>query len=471
MAQNQTVSEETLYLSVRELGNRIRARRLSPIALTEAYLARLEKLGPRLGAVITLMRDSAMKEARAADQDIRGGRYRGPLHGIPYGVKDLLATRGVPTTWGAEPYRKQVFDFDGTVVRKFRAAGAILLAKLAMVELAGGFGYNHADASFTGPGRTPWNTNYWSGGSSTGPGAATAAGLVAFAIGSETSGSIITPATFCGVSGLRPTYGRVSRHGAMALSWTLDKLGPMCRSADDCGLVLAAIAGQDPLDASTVDRTFTYPEPAVKRKYRVGIIRDATHDVQPAVRQNFEQSLKVLGKFCQITENVAFPDLPFGPVVSTLINAEAASAFRDLLDSGRASQLRAANDRWGGYAGATILAVDYLQAMRVRTKMKKALDELYAKYDALVAPSRSTVAYPIDVEFEKAYPGKGGGPPVIPAGNIAGQPAISVLSGFGPNNLPTGIQFTGKIWSEARLLAIAHAYQQATDWHTRRPKI
>jgi len=412
-----------------------------------------------------------MKEARAADQDIRGGRYRGPLHGIPYGVKDLLATRGVPTTWGAEPYRKQVFDFDGTVVRKFRAAGAILLAKLAMVELAGGFGYNHADASFTGPGRTPWNTNYWSGGSSTGPGAATAAGLVAFAIGSETSGSIITPATFCGVSGLRPTYGRVSRHGAMALSWTLDKLGPMCRSADDCGLVLAAIAGQDPLDASTVDRTFTYPEPAVKRKYRVGIIRDATHDVQPAVRQNFEQSLKVLGKFCQITENVAFPDLPFGPVVSTLINAEAASAFRDLLDSGRASQLRAANDRWGGYAGATILAVDYLQAMRVRTKMKKALDELYAKYDALVAPSRSTVAYPIDVEFEKAYPGKGGGPPVIPAGNIAGQPAISVLNGFGPNNLPTGIQFTGKIWSEARLLAIAHAYQQATDWHTRRPKI
>jgi len=471
MAQNQTVSEETLYLSVRELGNRIRARRLSPIALTEAYLARLEKLGPRLGAVITLMRDSAMKEARAADQDIRGGRYRGPLHGIPYGVKDLLATRGVPTTWGAEPYRKQVFDFDGTVVRKFRAAGAILLAKLAMVELAGGFGYNHADASFTGPGRTPWNTNYWSGGSSTGPGAATAAGLVAFAIGSETSGSIITPATFCGVSGLRPTYGRVSRHGAMALSWTLDKLGPMCRSADDCGLVLAAIAGQDTLDASTVDRTFTYPEPAVKRKYRVGIIRDATHDVQPAVRQNFEQSLKVLGKFCQITENVAFPDLPFGPVVSTLINAEAASAFRDLLDSGRASQLRAANDRWGGYAGATILAVDYLQAMRVRTKMKKALDELYAKYDALVAPSRSTVAYPIDVEFEKAYPGKGGGPPVIPAGNIAGQPAISVLNGFGPNNLPTGIQFTGKIWSEARLLAIAHAYQQATDWHTRRPKI
>jgi aspartyl-tRNA(Asn)/glutamyl-tRNA(Gln) amidotransferase subunit A len=471
MAQDQTISEETLFLSVHELGNRIRTRKLSPIPLAEAYLARLEKLGPKLGAVVTLMRDSAMKEARAADQEIRAGRYRGPLHGIPYGVKDLLATRGVPTTWGAEPYRKQIFNYDGTVVRKLRAAGAVLLAKLAMVELAGGFGYNHADASFTGPGRTPWNTNFWSGGSSTGPGAATAAGLVGFSIGSETSGSIITPAAFCGVSGLRPTYGRVSRHGAMALSWTLDKLGPMGRSADDCGLVLAAIAGQDPQDASTVDRRFTYPEPANRKKYHIGIIRDATRNVQPAVRQNFERSLKILGKFCQITEDVAFPDLPFGPVVSTLINAEAASAFRDLFDSGRASQLRAANDRWGGYAGATILAVDYLQAMRVRTGMKKALDELYAKYDALVAPSRSTVAYPIDVEFEKAYPGKGGGPPVIPAGNIAGQPALSVPNGFGPNNLPTGIQFTGKVWSEARLLAIAHAYQQATDWHMRRPKM
>src|SRR5262245_7380912 len=275
MAQDQTISEETLYLSVRELGNRIRARRLSPIALTEAYLARLEKLGLKLGAVITLMRDSAMKEARAADQDIRGGRYRGPLHGIPYGVKDLVATRGVPTTWGAEPYRKQVFDFDGAVVRKLRAAGAILLAKLAMVELAGGFGYNQADASFTGPGRTPWNINYWSGGSSTGPGAATAAGLVAFSIGSETSGSIITPAAFCGVSGLRPTYGRVSRHGAMALSWTLDKLGPMCRSADDCGLVLAAIAGPDPHDPSTVSKPFNYPENPKKaggKRFRIGVL-------------------------------------------------------------------------------------------------------------------------------------------------------------------------------------------------------
>src|SRR5205823_6970158 len=194
-------------------------------------------------------------QARAADREIKAGRYRGPLHGVPYGAKDLLATRGIPTTWGAEPYKDQVFDYDATIVRKLREAGAILVAKLAMVELAGAFGYNNADASFSGPCRNPWNTDYWAGGSSSGPGSAVAAALVPFAIGSETSGSIITPCAYCGVSGLRPTYGRVSRHGAMALSWTLDKLGPMCRTAEDCALVLSAIAGRDPLDASTVAKS------------------------------------------------------------------------------------------------------------------------------------------------------------------------------------------------------------------------
>src|SRR5438105_14439834 len=226
MAQQQ-ITEDTLFASVRDLAALIRARKISPIALTEAYLARLEKLGPKLGAVVTVTRELALKEARAADAEIRAGRYRGPLHGIPYGAKDLLATRGIPTTWGAEPYRKQVIDEDATAVRKLREAGAVLLAKLAMVELAGGFGYNNADASFTGPGRTPWNLKYWSGGSSSGPGAAVAAALVPFAIGSETSGSIITPAAFSGVAGLRPAYGRVTRHGAMALSCTVGKLRPV----------------------------------------------------------------------------------------------------------------------------------------------------------------------------------------------------------------------------------------------------
>src|SRR5829696_6995808 len=245
--------DNVLYSSITELAALIRARRVSPVELTESYLARLETVGRRLGAVASLMREPALKEARAAEREIRRGRYRGPLHGIPYGAKDLLATRDARTTWGATPYKDQQFDEDATVVKKLREAGAILVAKLAMIELAGGMGYNEAHASWTGACKTPWNENYWSGGSSSGPGAAVAAGAVAFAIGSETSGSIITPSAFCGVSGLRPTYGAVSRHGAMALCWTLDKLGPMCRSAEDCRLVLSAIAGADPLDPTSRD--------------------------------------------------------------------------------------------------------------------------------------------------------------------------------------------------------------------------
>src|ERR687885_1275656 len=247
------ITNDTLFLSVAELAGQIRARKLSPVELTEGYLQRLETVGKRLNAVAYVMRETALREARQAEDEIRRGRYRGPLHGVPYGVKDLCATREAPTTWGATPYKDQRFDYDATIVTRLREAGAVLLGKLAMIELAGGMGYNEADASWTGACRTPWNTGYWSGGSSSGPGAATAAACVAFAIGSETSGSIITPSAFCGLTGLRPTYGAVSRHGAMALSWTLDKLGPMCRSANDAALVYSVIAGRDPLDPTSRD--------------------------------------------------------------------------------------------------------------------------------------------------------------------------------------------------------------------------
>jgi len=472
MAQ-ETLGDDILFAPIRDLAERLRTRRLTSVALTEAYLDRLQKVGPRLNGVVTLMRDSALKEARAADEQIRAGKYRGLLHGIPYGAKDLLATRGVPTTWGAEPFRRQTFDYDATVIRKLRDAGAVLLGKLAMVELAGSFGYNNADASFTGPCKTPWNLGYWSGGSSSGSGACVAAGLCAFAIGSETSGSIITPAAYCGVAGLRPTFGRVSRYGAMPLSWTLDKLGPMCRSADCCGIVLAAIAGRDAKDLSTVAKPYAWPEARrdPKMKYRVGVIRGSTTGIQPAVRDNFRESVKVLSRFCDITEDVAFPELPFGPAVSAVINAEGASAFRELIESGRINDLRTAQMKTNAVAASMTLAVDYLQALRIRTQMKKEMDAVYAKYDALIAPARTTVAYPIDRNFSEAYVNFRGGPPIIPAGNLVGQPAIAIPNGFGPNNLPTGIQFTGKVWSEARLLSLAHAYQQATEWHRRRPKM
>jgi len=465
------LADDVFFLSVADLSKRIKGRQLSPVALAEGYLDRLERIGPKLGAVVTVTRDLAMREAKAAEAEIAAGKWRGPLHGIPYGAKDLLATKGIPTTWGAQPFRDQVFDFDATVVTKLREAGAVLVAKLAMVELAGGFGYNNADASFTGPGRTPWNTDFWSGGSSSGPGAATAAGLVAFSIGSETSGSIVTPAAFSGVTGLRPTYGRVSRHGAMALCWTLDKLGPMCRSAEDCGLVLAAIAGRDPLDATSVNRPFRPAAPPKEKRPRIGVIKGSFEKTQPEVRKNFEESLKVLGTFCDVVPDVEFPDFPYGPAVGTIVSAEGASAFRDLVESGRAKELKVPNDRWGGYAASMTLAVDYIQAMRLRAPMKRALDALYAKFDALVSPARASVSYPIGPDFDKVYPGISGGPGVIGAGNLVGQPALVVPNGFGENGLPTAFQFTGRAFSDEVLVALGTAVQARTEWHRKRPPV
>jgi aspartyl-tRNA(Asn)/glutamyl-tRNA(Gln) amidotransferase subunit A len=460
----------TYFLSVRELAQEIKARKLSPVELTRGCLERLDSLGPRYNAVVTVMRDSALAEAEAAEREIKAGRYRGPLHGIPYGLKDLVATKGVPTTWGAAPYKDQVFDYDATIVERLRAAGAIAVAKLAMVELAGGMGYNHADASFTGPGLTPWNTRFWSGGSSSGPGSAVAGGLVPFAIGSETSGSIITPSAFCGVTGLRPTYGLVSRHGAMALCWTLDKLGPMGRTADDCAIVLAAIAGKDPRDASTVDRKFAWTTPAPPRKrYRLVVPKGVTEKVQPAVRENFERALQEFSGAADIVRDVEWPDLPWGPAVGTIVGAEGASAFLSLIEAGRVAELRCPKDRHGGYGATMIPAVDYLHAMRLRRPMKQAAAKFMQGFDAVVAPGRATVSYPADKNFEDVYPGISGGPALIPAGNLCGLPALCVPNGFGENGLPTSIAFMGPAFSEGTLLQLGALFQSRTDWHQRRP--
>ncbi|PYQ16093.1 MAG: amidase [Acidobacteria bacterium] len=482
------IGEDVLFSSVRDLGQMLRTRKISSVDLTEAYLSRLETVGPRLGAVVTVTRELALSQARKADRELAiPRRYRGPLHGIPFGAKDLLATRGIPTTWGAEPYRNQVFDYDASVVERLREAGAVLLGKLAMVELAGGMGYNNPDASFTGPGRTPWNPDHWSGGSSSGSGAATAAGCVAFAIGSETSGSIMTPATHCGLSGLRPTYGLVSRHGAMALCWTLDKLGPLCRTADDCGLVLAAIAGKDPKDPTTGEGSFEYPTRGARavgpsRRFRLGVLKNATERAQPEVKENFRRSLDVLRSFARLDEDVEFPDFPWGPAVGIIVDAEGASAFRDLIESGGTRKLKAQADRVGGYSAVMTLAVDYLEAMRARVPMRAALDGLLSRYDALVAPTRLAVAPPIGYDFDKPpgpsptpsptpspSPDRPSAPATIPAGNLAGVPALCVPNGFGQHGLPTSLQLIGRAFSESTLLAIADRYQQATDWHTKRP--
>jgi len=458
------------FLPVVELGRLLRQKKTSATGLATYFLDRLERIGPRFNAVATVTRARALAEATQADREIGQGKWRGPLHGIPYGVKDLLATKDYPTTWGAEPYRQQKFDADATVIERLGAAGAVLVAKLAMVELAGGMGYTQANASFTGPGKTPWNPAYWSGGSSSGPGAAVAAGLVPFAIGSETSGSILTPAAYCGVTGLRPTYGLVSRHGAMALAWTMDKLGPLGRSAEDCGIVLEVIAGKDPKDASSVNRGFRMTTQSGS-KFRIGVPKGADKDIQAEVAANFRAALKVLGDKLEVIEDVELPDLPYGAVAGLIIAAEGASAFDDLLKDGRLSQLTAPEDRTGGYPALAVSAPDYLRALRVRRPMQRALDDFLKKFDALAVPTRTTVATPLDKPFRDGWPGVTGGANVIGPTNVVGVPGVSVPNGFGVQGLPTGLSFTARAFDEGKLVSLARLYQSRTDWHTRRPPL
>lgn len=472
--------EDLLFHPIAELGRLMRARRVSPVALVEASLERLDRIGRGLNAVVTLAGSEAVDQARDAEKDFARGHAhkRGALFGIPYGAKDLLATRGMPTTWGAAPYRDQRIDEDATVVRRLREAGAILTAKLAMVELAGGMGYNNADASFTGPGLNPWNRAHWSGGSSSGPGAAVAAGLVPFAIGSETVGSILTPSAYCGVTGLRPTYGRVSRHGAMALSWTLDKLGPLARSAEDCAAVLRAIEGPDPRDPTSVPIAPLPRKPPPVRRLRVAVMTDAAEHIQPEVARNFRDAIAVFGRFAEMSFEVALPDFPYGLCAGAIVAAEGATAFLDLIESGRLKELRAKADHVGGYANAMVPAVDYLQAMRVREKMRDAFAAVFAKFDVLVAPTRDTVANPIGIDFDKSFPEVGKDRPsgfvspiggLISAGNLLGCPAMSLPTGFGQENLPTGIQLLAAPFREDQLIAVGTEYQRRTTFHTRRP--
>jgi len=464
------MAAEFAFQPIRELARRIRSGKVRPTELTEYFLDRLGQLGPAYNALVTLTRERALREAAEAEADLRAGRDRGLLHGIPYGAKDLLAAAGYPTTWGAGPFREQRFDYDATVIRRLREAGAVLVGKLATVELAGGMGYTQPNAAFTGPGKNPWNPAFWSGGSSNGPGSAVAAGLVPFALGTETWGSIITPSAFCGVSGLRPTFGRVSRFGAMPLSWSLDKIGPMGLTADDCGIVLEAIAGPDPADPTTVDRPFSWELPEPDRRFRVGVVKGAAENAQAEVARNFEASLRVLAEFCTL-EDVELPGLPFNELASTILFAEAGSVFEDFITSGRVAELTAPEDRYRPYAYLIVPAKDYLRALRLRKKAVRLLNDLFAPYDAVVSPSRLTVAGGIDQDFRTYMPPRTAGVPISAAENVAGLPGISVPNGFGQHGLPTGIQFTGVAFSEGRILGVAHAYQLRTDWHLHHPPV
>ncbi|MFO0953690.1 MAG: amidase [Isosphaeraceae bacterium] len=458
------------FAPITVLGAKLRAGEVSSVELARFFLDRLEKHGSKYNCVVNVTRDLALKEAARADEELKAGRDRGPLHGIPYGAKDLLATRGIPTTWGCAPYRDRVLDYDATVVTRLREAGAVLAAKLSMVEVAGGMGYRQANASLTGPGRNPWKPSQWSGGSSSGSGSAVAAGLVPFAIGTETWGSITTPSSYCGLTGLRPTYGRVPRTGAMALSWTLDKIGPMCHTAHDCGLVLNAIAGPDLDDPSAADRPYQYP-PADSpggRNFKLAVLADGVKGAQPEVRENFEKALDVLKKLTDgHVDEIEVPDLPFAPVASTVLSAEMASAFEEMVASGEVFKLTAPEDRVGGFADQAVLATDYLRAQRIRAKLCRALDAWFAPYDAVLTVPTSGAAPTADGPFGGSFSSKSMGGP----GNVCGTPAIVLPTGLTKDRLPTAIQIDGRAYSENRLLALAVAFQKETSFHQLRPEV
>ena len=464
------LGEDILYLSVRELGARIKARKLSPVELTESYLDRSERIGKRLNAYATITRDLALKEAHTADKEIRAGKYRGPLHGIPYAAKDLLAVKGYPTTWGARPYANQTFDYEATVIKKLRDAGAILIGKAAMIELAGGLGYRFASASVSGPAKNPWNEGCWTCGSSSGSGAITAAALAPFAIGTETWGSIICPSTFCGVSGLRPTYGRVSRHGAMALCYSMDKIGVLGRTADDCGIVLAHIAGHDPLDRSSLpEKSFNYLAPPIKRPLRIGWLTNAWANVPPSIADPVKAGIEILKSHGALVKDAKLPEGPFEAAAGVIISVEGAAAFETLIESGNVAQLTDPLGKIGGYINQQVPASDFTRALRIRGILQKKMDVLFEQFDVIAAASLPVVATPLETNLETdlAFSDPLGG-----IGNFCGLPAISVMCGLSSDKkLPAGIQFVGRPMDEESVIAAAHLFQQHSDWHRKRPPV
>jgi Asp-tRNA(Asn)/Glu-tRNA(Gln) amidotransferase A subunit family amidase len=478
--------EDLAFLPITALAPLLERGLVSATELTTMYLARLKKHGPRLNCVVTLTESLALAQAAEADREIRAGRYKGPLHGIPWGAKDLFATRGIPTTWGAGPFRDQVFDYDATIVERLRDAGAILVAKLSMGALAQG------DRWFGGQTKNPWNPDdpnpqrSGASGSSAGPGSATAAGLVVFGIGTETRGSIISPSNANGVTGLRPTYGRVSRHGAMALSWTMDKIGPMCRSVEDCALVFNAIYGPDGRDETVVDAPFTWAPRTSLSRLRIGYVRaefspdpeeasvsgsaPAAGRSAPAVpavpalpahadterdreaRQKiFADVLEVYRKAGAAPEPVELPVAitSIASAISFILTTEGAAAFDDLT---RSPDIEDPSLNTWPNAFRThrfVPAVEYIRAQRARTLLIREMDKLMTRYDVLLTPTASAT---------------------LAVTNLTGHPAVALKAGF-IDKAPVELMVTGRLYDEATLLRAALAFERGTDWHTRNPDI
>ena len=439
--------DELTWYSIPQLASLIKNRKITVEKLTEVFLSRLENKGDTLNGVVTLTRARAMQQAREADREIAQGRYRGILHGIPYGAKDLLAVSGYPTTWGASLFKDQYFEKDATVIDKLDAAGAILIAKVSLGELAMG------DVWYGGTTRNPWNLAQGSSGSSAGSAALVAAGFMPFAIGSETLGSIVSPSTRSGATGLRPTFGRVSRTGAMALSWSMDKIGPIARNATDCAIVLEAIMGADPADPASINAAFKIPKPKNIKNLRIGYIREFFEQDYPG-RANDQQVLDDLRNMGFTLQEVQW-NLPF-PVAALriILSAEAAAAFDQLTISGKDSLLVSQGpNAWPNIFRTSrfIPAVEYINANRIRSILIEQMNLLMKNYDVILTPSF-------------------GGNQLLVT-NLTGHPCLVAPNGFDSNGSPTSISFIGNLFSEGNLVALVSAWQQATLHDDKRPPL
>ena len=441
--------EEVAFFTATQLAELVRTRRVSPVELTRMYIARLKRYGPKLNCVVTLTEDLALKQAADAEREIRRGKYRGPLHGIPWGAKDLFATKGILTTWGAEPFRNQVIDYDATVIERLRDAGAVLVAKLSMGALAQGGRW------FAGMTRNPWQVEedrIGSSGSSAGAASATSAGLVGFSIGTETLGSIVSPSSRCGVTGLRPTYGRVSRYGAMGLSWTMDKIGPICRGVEDCAAALAAIYGPDDRDITVTDAPFNWSPETDLSKMRIGYLKAEFEQGDDKQKAMYKEALATLTRAGAKLEAIELPNFSANSL-RIILNAEAAAAFDDITRNGQINQLsgQSPNDWPNSFRTSRFIpAVEYLRAQRARALLMREMDKLMSKWDVFVSIAPGSASLLVT--------------------NLTGHPAVCVPCGF-IDNLPRSIMFTGGLYDEVAPLKVALAFERATPWHTMHPKM
>ncbi|MEP7199268.1 MAG: amidase [Chloroflexota bacterium] len=461
------MSTDLFFATATDLGKLLRRKKVSSVELTTTFLDRLEQFGPQYNALAELTRDLALAQARKADRVLAKGEATSPLHGVPYGAKDLLATKGIPTRWGSPPHADQVFDYDATVITKMREAGAVLLGKLAMVEIAGGGGYASPNASLHGPGLNPWNVNHWSGGSSSGSGSAVAAGLVPLALGSETWGSITTPSAYCGITGLRPTWGLVSRYGAMELAWSMDKVGPMARSVEDCGWALQAIAGFDANDYTTTEEAFVFKPRATRKDFRLGVL-PLDYSEHPETEKVFEDALRVLRKAGVKLTRTELPPHNFEEFTRTLLNGEMAAAHKAFIESGKVDELVDKPQAEGLKDSLKITAADYVQAQQKQIVATMGLLQLFQKFDALVAPTLLIEAVTLDTNLRTAFRKRGG---YSVLGASSGLPCLTVPMGFGPHGLPLGLSFTGNLFDENTLLQLGMIYQRETEWHQQHPTV